>query len=108
MMAMEYMAMRWYQHNLHGAYPTLSLKYKLPTMAVEVMAHMAQIPYSRTVASQVLAHVVRTASDTNVRSPPASATNARMALNVWTASEFMGSILTPSVLFHGGSGRIIA
>lgn len=107
MMAMEYMAMRWYQHSLQGAYPTLSLKYKLPTMAVPVMAHMAHTPYSFTVEIHVVAHEAFVRSDAKVTRPPKRATNAKRALNDCTASEFMSPILTPFTPFSGGSGRII-
>lgn len=107
MMAIEYIAIRWYQHNLHGAKPTLSLKYRLPTMAVEVMVQIAHTPYWRTVANHVAAHEPPTTSDANVMSPAASATSDNNALNVCTTSEFMGSILTPSAANAGGSGRII-
>lgn len=82
MMAIEYMAMRWYQHSLHGAYPTLSLKYRLPTVAVEVIAQIAHTPYWRTVASHVADHDELTASDTNVTTPAARATNDSRALKV--------------------------
>jgi hypothetical protein len=56
MMAMLYMQMRWYQHNLHGAYPTLSLKYKLPTIAPVVIMQINHNPEVRTWCNQFSAH----------------------------------------------------
>ena len=68
---------------------------------------MAQTPYCLTVAIHVDAHDAEVARAPRVMTPAASATNDSNALKVCTTSEFMGTILTPSVANAGGSGRII-
>jgi hypothetical protein len=80
--------MRWYQHNLHGAKPTFSLKYKLPTMAPVVIMQIIHNPVARTWVSQALVQVMRFSktSAAKVPIPPTRTARAKMAENSWTAS----------------------
>jgi hypothetical protein len=88
--AMLYINMRWYQHNLHGAYPTLSLKYKLPTIAPVVIMQINHNPEVRTWCNQFSAHCCVPPKKVahNVTTPPANVASAKMALNSCTASLF--------------------
>jgi hypothetical protein len=97
--------MRWYQHNLHGAYPTCSLKYRLPTMAPVVIAHMIHNPEARTWASHDIAHAAFPSNRiaTPVRRPPIKVPTPSKALKSCTESEFTPPFLRP---FWRVGGRI--
>jgi hypothetical protein len=88
MIAMLYMAMRWYQHNLHGAKPTFSLKYKLPTMAPVVIMQMIHKPLARTWVSHAPAHDIDFSNKraARVMIPAAKVARAKMAENSSKAS----------------------
>lgn len=102
MMAIEYIAIRWYQHNLQGLKLATSLKYRLPIIEPNVTRKMRSDPASATVSTTTVDHlalspVMRATAETN---PAARTTTARIPLKSCTASVF-----TPPFLRLTGGGR---